>query len=353
MSVLAERDCTLSSQKWELFAHLLKEKNIDTPQSQAFSRRMSASPCQPSFAQQRLWLLDKFEPGGHLYNIPVVVRLMDRLNVPALKQSLNEIMRRHEGLRATVATVEGVPMQVFAAAGGPLQVTNLTGLSRAEREAEAQRLSSEEVRRPFDLACGPLFRASLLRLGDSDHVLLLTMHHIVSDGWSLGVLMREFTMLYDAFSRGEASCLSELPIQYADYAIWQRKWLREEVLEKQLSYWRDQLMGAPAVLELPTDRPRPPGQSFRGASCSRVLRKDLLKSLKALSEHEGVTLFMTLLAVFTSLLSRYVAREDIVIGTPIAGRNRTEIEGLIGLFVNTLVLRSDLSGNPTFRELLG
>ena len=211
---------------------------------------------------------------------------------------------------------------------------------------------SEEARRPFDLAQGPLFRSKLLRLGEDDHVLLLTMHHIVSDGWSMGVLYRELSMLYRAFVDGQPSPLAELPIQYADFAVWQREWLQGEVLESQLSYWKKQLEGIPAVLNLPTDHPRPAVQSYRGARQSIELSKELLRGLKRLSRKEGVTLFMTLLAAFQTLLYRYTGQEDIVVGSPIANRNRAEIEGLIGFFVNTLVLRTNFSGNPTFKELL-
>ena len=215
-----------------------------------------------------------------------------------------------------------------------------------------RRLAAEEFRRPFDLAHGPLLRVNLLRLGDKEHILLLTLHHIISDGWSMGILVQEMATLYEAFSHGTVPSLPELPIQYADFAEWQREWLQGEVLESQISYWKEQLGGNLPIVELPTDHPRPAVQTYRGKRKSRVLRKTLHEALKALSQREGVTLFMTLLAAFQTLLHRYTGQDDIIVGSATANRNRLEIEGLIGFFVNTLVLRTDLSGNPTFRELL-
>ncbi|WP_414574316.1 condensation domain-containing protein, partial [Nostoc sp. CCY 9925] len=224
--------------------------------------------------------------------------------------------------------------------------------SEVEREAETMRLASEEAQRPFDLSQGPLLRATLLRLDEKENVLLLTMHHIVSDGWSTGVLVREIAVLYEAFSAGKLSPLPELPIQYTDFAYWQRQWLQGEVLETQLAYWKQQLAGAPQVLELPTDYNRPAVQTFQGASEPLVLPKALSEGLKTLSQQEGVTLFMTLLAAFKVLLHRYTKQDDIMVGTPIANRNRTETEGLIGFFVNTLVIRTELSDNPSFQKFL-
>ena len=307
-----------------------------------------------SFAQQRLWFLDQLVPNSPLYNVPVAARLKGQLHVAALEQSLNEIIRRHEVLRTTFTSVEDQPAQIIAPTLSlTLPVVDLSTLSEHAREAETQLYAMKEARQPFDLAVGPLMRATMLRLGQEEHALLLTMHHIVSDGWSLGVLIRELVTLYEAFSLGQPSQLPELPIQYADFAQWQRAYLCGNVLEWQLSYWKQKLEGAPTVLELPTDRPRPAIQSFRGTALSFVLTNELTRALKALSRREGVTLFMTLLAAFQVLLHRYTGREDMVIGSPIAGRTRAETEGLIGFFVNTLVLRTDLSGNPTFQELLG
>jgi amino acid adenylation domain-containing protein len=303
-----------------------------------------------SFAQQRLWFLDQLEPGSSFYNIPAAVRLQGTLDLTALEQSFNEVIRRHESLRTRFGVVNGVPVQVIDEAPEfSLPVLDLSTID----EAEARRVATEESQRPFDLAAGPLLRATVLRLGEQEHVLLCTMHHIISDGWSMGVLIRELTTLYEGYLQGESSPLQELPIQYADYAHWQRGWLQGEVLEKQLSYWKEHLAGAPAVLELPTDYPRPAVQSFHGANQSLTLPAELSQGLKALSQREGVTLFMTLLAAFQTLLSRYSGQDDIVVSTGIANRNRAETEPLIGFFVNTLVLRTDLSGEPSFAELLG
>ena len=315
-----------------------------------------------SFAQQRLWFLDQFEPGSVVYNIPAAVRLTGPLKVTALEQSLNEIVRRHDVLRATFPTVDGQPYQVICPAMPlrqaqgqlvTLSVVDLRELPEVEREVEARRLATEEAQQPFDLARGPLIRTALLQLGDEDHILLLIAHHIVSDSWSTRVFFQELSVLYEAFSTDSPSPLPALTLQYADFAHWQRQWLQGEVLEQQLSYWKQRLGDIRPVLELPTDRPRPAKQTYRGATHSLTLPASLSESLKVLSRQEGVTLFMTLLAAFQTLLHRYTGRDDIAVGAPIAGRNRAELEGLIGFFVNTVVLRTNLVGNPSFRELLG
>ncbi|HEX5706031.1 MAG TPA: amino acid adenylation domain-containing protein [Pyrinomonadaceae bacterium] len=307
-----------------------------------------------SFAQERLWFLDQLEPGNSAYNVPAALRLRGSLDVEALRRTLDEVVSRHEILRTTFAVVDGKPVQVVAPQAAPrLSVADLGHLPEAEREAESRRLASVEAQEPFDLARGPLLRTSLLRLGEDDHVLLFTLHHIVSDGWSMSILVSEVAQLYDAFARGAASPLRELPIQYADFAVWQRGHLKGAVLEEQLAYWRAQLAGAPPVLELPTDRPRPAVQTFRGAKYQFKLPAELTAKLKSLARSEGATVYMTLLAAFQVLLARYSGQEDIVVGSPIANRNRAETEGLIGFFVNTLVMRADLSDNPTFTELLG
>ncbi|MGD0207573.1 MAG: amino acid adenylation domain-containing protein [Verrucomicrobiota bacterium] len=306
-----------------------------------------------SFAQQRLWFFDQLEPGLPAYNIPAAVRLKGPLNLAALEQSLNEIVKRHESLRTTFGKVEGRPTQVIAPALTiKLPVVDLRKLPASERETEVRRWVTAEAQRPFDLSQGPLIRGTVLRLGDEEHVGLLTMHHIVSDGWSTGILVRELATLYVAFCAGGSSPLPALPIQYADFAHWQRQWLQGEVLETQIAHWKKQLAGAPAQIDLPTDHPRPAVQTFRGAHQSLVLPKHLQEGFKALSRQEGVTQFMTLLAAFKVLLYRYTSQDDLIVGTPIANRNRLETEGLIGFFVNALVLRTDLSGNPSFRELL-
>jgi amino acid adenylation domain-containing protein len=307
-----------------------------------------------SFAQQRLWFLDQLEPGNVSYNIPDGLRLEGRLDVRALTESLNTILQRHEALRTTFKSVDGVPTQIIA----PVQVIalpliDLGDLSEGSREQEAHRLAYEEARRPFNLATGPLVRATLIRLSREQHVLLLTMHHIISDGWSKGLLVKELTELYDAYLNGRPYRLPKLQAQYADYAVWQRQWLEGEVLDSQVDYWKEQLGGSLPVLELPTDYTRPATRKYSGASKEVAIAAEVTNQLRALCREEGATVFMALLAAYKLLLSRYSQQQEIVVGTPIAGRNRPEIENLIGFFVNTLALRTDLSGDPSFRELLG
>ncbi|WP_444546333.1 non-ribosomal peptide synthase/polyketide synthase [Archangium lansingense] len=307
-----------------------------------------------SFAQQRLWFLDQLEQGSVFYNVPAVVRLRGVLDVGALERSFEELVRRHESLRTTFRAEGGMPVQVISPeARVVLEVEDLSELPEAGREAEARRRSEQEAQRSFDLARGPLLRTKLLKQGEREHVLVLVMHHIVSDGWSMGVLVREVVGLYEAYSQGKPSLLAELPVQYADYAAWQREWLRGEVLEEQLGYWRKQLEGAPPVLELPTDKPRPATQTYRGESRHEVWPKELWRAVEGLSRREGATPFMVLLAAFQTVLSKYSGQEDVSVGSPIAGRTQAQTEGLIGFFVNTLVLRTRLSREQSFRELLG
>jgi amino acid adenylation domain-containing protein len=307
-----------------------------------------------SFAQERLWFLDQLRPGEISYNLPFALRLRGALDVDALERSLGEIVRRHDALRTVFQEQNGTPRQVVVPFGGfRLTRKDLSHLPADAREAGVQReLVAETTARPFDLSTGPLFRVSLLRLGAEEHVLLLSQHHIVSDGWSMGVLYRELSALYEAYREGRPSPLPELPVQYADYAVWQREQLQGEVLDRQISYWRERLAGAPELLELPTDRPRPRVQTYRGATVPVELSSELLERLQALARSEGATLYMTLLGAFQVLLSKYSGSEDIVVGSPIAGRTRREVEDLIGFFINTLVLRTDLSGDPSFREVL-
>jgi amino acid adenylation domain-containing protein/non-ribosomal peptide synthase protein (TIGR01720 family) len=306
-----------------------------------------------SFGQQRLWFLDQMEPGSPLYNIPAALRLSGALDRAALEQSLNAIVRRHEILRTSFVTVDGQPVQQIAPVLNlALPVTDLRDVPPADREAELQRLIAVEARRPFDLARGPLLRIRLFQLDEQDHVFCMTLHHIVADGWSSGVLVREIAALYPAFAAGRPSPLAPLAVQYADYAQWQREWLQSEMLNKQLAYWKRQLHDSPPLLELPTDRPRPAVLTPQGVRQTFALPIDLTDQLRALSQQAGATLFMTLTAAFQTLLARYSGQEDICIGTPVANRARAEIEPLIGFFVNTLVLRTDLSGDPSFRELL-
>jgi amino acid adenylation domain-containing protein/non-ribosomal peptide synthase protein (TIGR01720 family) len=312
------------------------------------------APLPLSFAQQRLWFMDQLEPGSAFYNIPAAMRLSGRLNVAALERTLLEIVRRHEVLRTSFVSEGGTPVQIVGEAPSTgLPLADLSALPPELREQEAERLVREETERGFDLGRGPLLRACLLKLGAEEHVLLLNMHHIVSDGWSMGVLVEEVSKLYSAYSRGEEPLLEELEIQYGDFAVWQREWLQGEALERQLSYWRKRLGGALPVLQLPADRPRPQTHSWRGAHRSFQLPQPLSEQLKELSRAHGVTLYMTLLAAFKVLLWRYTGQDDILIGSVIAGRNRRETEALIGFFLNTLVMRTDLSGKPTFIELLG
>ncbi|MEG4440289.1 amino acid adenylation domain-containing protein [Microcoleus sp. AT9_B5] len=306
-----------------------------------------------SFAQQRLWFIDQLEPGNPFYNLPAAVLLKGRLNVVVLERSFQEIVRRHEALRTTFATADGQPVQVVGQKFNfGLQVLDLQQLAETEREEKVKQLAAEEASKSFDLTKGPLLRASLLQLDAEEYVLLLTLHHIIFDGWSIGVFLQELAALYEAFSIGKPSPLPELPIQYADFAIWQREWLAGDRLQTQLNYWKKQLSGLPPLLELPADRPRPPVQTYRGAKESFLIPRTLTAALKKLSRQENATLFMTLLAAFKTLLYRYTGQADIPVGSPIANRNRAEIQGLIGFFVNTLVLRTNLSGDRTFRQLL-
>ncbi|MEW5925956.1 MAG: amino acid adenylation domain-containing protein [Gemmatimonadota bacterium] len=306
-----------------------------------------------SFAQQRLWLVDRIEPGSPAYNMPFALRLRGALDAGALRASLDELVRRHETLRTTLEERGGVPVQVVhPPAPAAAASLDLRGLADGEREREAERLAREEALAPFDLERGPLLRSTLLRLAEDDHVLLFTLHHVVGDGWSMDVLVREVSALYAAFGRGAEPDLPELPIQYADFAVWQRAWLSGPVLEAQVGWWRERLRGAPPLLELPVDRPRAPGRGARAGSHRFALPAEAARGLRALSRREGTTLFMTLLAGWQALLGRYAGQRDVVVGTPIAGRTRTELEGLIGFFVNMLPLRADLGGDPAWTELL-
>jgi acyl carrier protein len=307
-----------------------------------------------SFAQQALWFIDQLLLGTSSYSIPIALCLSGALDAGALERGLSEIVRRHEALRTVFPLVDGEPVQQIQ---GPesfhLTRLDLGCLQEQRRNEEVERLTATEARQPFDLARGPLFRATLVRLGEDDHLLLVTMHHIVSDGWSLDVFNRELSTLYDAFSAGTLSASPELPIQYADYAVWQRQWLEGEALKEHVAYWKQQLEGAPWKLELPADRSRPAVQTLRGARYFFDLPANLAGLARAVSQKEGTTLFMTFLAAFKTFLYVYTDQEDLLVGSPFNNRTRPEIEGLIGPFVNTVVLRTRLSGNPSFRELLG
>jgi amino acid adenylation domain-containing protein len=343
----------LSAERLELLTYLLEEEGIEPPQTQTIAPRGNVNELPLSFAQQRLWFLAQLEPESSIYNIPAAYRLSGPLNVTALEQSLSEIVRRHETLRTTFYAVEGQPFQLVTPhQPRALPVVDLRGLPDREKDARAMQLATEDAHRPFDLAQGSLCRATLVRLTEEEYVFLLNTHHIVSDGWSAGVFFQELATLYEAFSTGKPSPLPELPVQYADFAVWQRQWLQGQVLEAQLTYWKQQLRDIPDVLELPTARPRPAVQTNRGAKQTFELSRELTQALEDFSRRLEVTPFMTLLAAFKVILHRYSGQDDIVVGTPIANRHRVEIEGLIGLFANTLILRTDLSGDPTVGQLL-
>jgi amino acid adenylation domain-containing protein len=306
-----------------------------------------------SFAQQRLWLVQQISPDNNSYNLLEALKLEGSLNIAALKQSLCELVRRHEILRTTFPTVDGKPIQLIAPPGAlTLPIHDLQGLSAEEQTDQIQQMVKSLASQTFDLAVGPLVQFTLLQLSDREHVLLLKMHHIIYDGWSLNIFFTELSQLYAAFSQGLPNPLAELPIQYADFAVWQRQWLTGEVLDRQLNYWQQQLAGVPGVLELPTDKPRPPIQTFQGGFESFQLDRDLTQRLLQLSQESQTTLFMTLLAAFLVLMSRYSGQSDIVVGSPIANRNSKSVEQLMGFFANTLALRGDLSGNPSFADFL-
>ena len=317
-------------------------------------RLQDAYVFQASFAQERMWFFDQFEPGSPLYNVSVNTWLRGDLDAAALERAFTDVVRRHETLRTRFSISGGRLVQVVSPEGKVLlDHRDVSILPEADRRAEVERLADEQARGGFDLRQGPLIRAMLLRVGPGEHVLLLTVHHIVFDGWSIGILMGELSALYGVFSSGAESPLGELPIQYGDYAEWQREALSGPVLEERLSYWKERLAGAPALLDLPTDHPRPAVASLRAGRVTRRLPPQLFSRLREIARTAGATNFMVMLAAFDVLLSRYAGQEDVIVGSPVAGRDREETEGVIGLFVNTIVLRTDCSGGPTFRELLG
>jgi thioesterase domain-containing protein len=302
--------------------------------------------------QQGFWYLDQLDPGNPAYNIAVRFRLEGPLQHAALIRAMNEIVRRHESLRTVIIEIDGYPVQMMnPSLSIPVPIIDLRDVPASERHSRSEVLTVEEARRRFDVAVGPLVRASLLRLDDEDHVLLVTIHHIISDGWSIGLITKELGELYDAFCRGLSSPLVELPLQYADFAVWQKRWLDSSVLEGQLSYWKDKLAHLP-LLEIKTDRPRPPIQTSNGYIESLVLPTTLTETLKEISNQQGVTFFVMALASLKLMLMRLTGQTDVFVGTLVAGRSRVELEPLIGLFVNPLVLRTDFAGASTFPELL-
>ncbi|MGG3655335.1 condensation domain-containing protein, partial [Bacillus pseudomycoides] len=306
-----------------------------------------------SFSQQRLWFLEQFMPGSPVYNYPLVLRLCGLLNVKVLEKSLNEILHRHDILRISISSEKGKAVQnVNPYKKLTISIIDLSDLMEDERENLAIQKAKQEVQKPFMLSKGPLIRFTLIKLNQLEHILVVNTHHIISDGWSMGVLINELSVLYEAFNKGLNSPLPNLPIQYTDYAAWQREWLEGEVLEKQGAYWKEKLGGDLPILELPTDRPPSNSPSLRGSLYEFKIPKDLTEKLKSLCKEEGSTLYMLLLATYNVLLHRYSGQDDILVGTPIANRDREEVENLIGFFVNTLVLRTNFSGNLTFRQLL-
>ncbi len=336
----------------ELAADIRRQEKsgLEMPPIRPLSRE---EPLPLSFAQQRLWFLYQLQPESAIYTIPLAMRITGALDVDALARTLSEIVRRHEALRTAFVMGTDEPVQmILPPTAVPLPLIDLQHLSPTAQEIEVRQRATAEAQRPFDLTTGPLLRGTLLQLAAADYVFLLTLDHIVFDEWSMDILGREMATIYQAILKGQTAALPELPVQYADYAVWQRTWLQGEMLDSQLDYWRGQLAGAPPVLELPTDRPRPPMQTYSGAMQTFMLPGALAAPLQALSQQEGTTLFITCLAAFKALLARYSGQHDLVVGSPIANRNQAEVEDLIGFFLNTLALRTDLSGNPTFRELL-
>jgi amino acid adenylation domain-containing protein len=344
--------CALTPEKrLEIAKRLQEKKNGELAGIPVVSR--TGKPFPLSYAQQRLWFVQKLQPLNPQFNIPAAAQIRGPLNSDLLEEALNRIVHRHDSLRTTFHEVEGEPLQTVASAGGHrLQRINFESLPHNVAETEFRDLMRDEATKPFDLTVGPLFRAVLIRRNAEDHVLLLTVHHIVSDSWSAGIMVREIVGLYEDLAGGGAGRLSGLPVQYVDFAQWQRQRLAGDAFEEDLAYWKEQLGSEPPAIELASDRPRPAVSSFRGAIETLELPAALTCKLKELSQSENATLFMTLLAAFNVLLYRYTRQEDIVVGCPISGRNQTEIAGLIGFFVNTLALRTDLSGEPEFRELL-
>lgn len=344
----AQRELVLKKLQAEKQNSKTKEKS-KVPTIAPVSREQ---PIPLSWNQQRLWFLEQLEGSSSTYNIPAAVELCGNLSLKALEQALQEIVRRHEVLRTSFSQFDGIPVQTIAPELTlTLPVIDLQGLSEQKQSEEVKRLITKEAQKPFELSKSPLLRVTILRQSKS-HVLLVTMHHIISDGWSMGIFISELSTLYRSFLLEVSSTLPRLPFQYADFAVWQRQWLSGEVLETQLNYWKDSLLGAPALLELPTDRSRSPVQSFRGSSQKFQLSKELTQKLQTLAQKSGATLFMILFSALATLLYRYSAQEDICIGTPLANRQREETESIIGFFVNTLVLRTNLKGNPSFSELL-
>ncbi len=353
MNTLLNQVASLSPMQRAMLERRLEQKRAGAAKARILPQGREGNSFVLSFAQQRLWFLHRLAPESNAYNIPNALHASGPLNVEALERSVNEIRRRHEVLRTTFAVRDGQPIQIIGPAEDvALPLIDLSDLAQTEKEARARELIGAESNRPFNLASEPALRVSLLRLDPDEHIILFTMHHIASDGWSMNVLVREVGTLYEAFSNGKASPLPQLPIQYADFAVWQRQWLQGDELEKQQNYWKRQLSSTPPLLELPLDHPRPLKETDRGALHMMQFSKDLSVGLQTLSRRQGATLFMTILAGFNVLLHYLTNQHDIVVGTDVANRSRVETENLIGFFVNQFVLRTPMSGNQTFQELL-
>ena len=354
-SNLAQQLSALTGAKRALLELRLMKKNQsrEKPRQAITPRHLKSAPL--SYNQQGLWVLNQLMPGESVYHSPTAARLRGQLDVPAMKQALRAMVARHDGLRTIFRVVDGEPRQFVEDLTLDVPVIDLSTLEEAQREAEALKILRHEARRPFDLSVGPLIRAVIVRMRDDEHIVLLTLHHIVTDGWSFGILHRELSSCYEAFAAGRPSPLADLPIQYSDYAMWQREWFEGEVYESQLAYWKQQFATMPPALELPTDHARPSVQAyraFRGDHQTITFSADLTRRIRSLCQKENVTLFMLLIAAYQILLHRYTGEEDVVVGTPIAGRPVPEIENLVGLFINTLAIRAQVSSDSTVREFL-
>ena len=353
MDNLDQRIAALSPEQRAVLERRLKEKGTASQQSSSIQKCDRSKPLPLSFSQQRMWLLDQLEPGGVVYNRPTHFRLSGVLDVEALEQSLQEIVQRHEVLRSRFPTIKGQPsLKIEASLPVLLPLVDLSHPLETERHKQLQHIVDKDARTPFDLTAAPLFRLQLVKLSEKEHWLLFSLHHIVFDGWSAGVLQKEITVLYSAFSTQQASPLPELAVQYVDFAQWQRQQLNETRIQSQLKYWKSKLGGELPVLELPTDRPRSQSATDEGAVYVHRLPTTLVDSLKSLSQQADATLFMTLLATFKVLLYKYTQQTDIAVGVPVAGRDRAVTETLIGIFINTIVLKTTLSENPTFQDYL-
>ena len=349
----AELRKELGESKAEIIAFLQASRQARVVGDSGIPRIDRSGPLPLSLAQQRLWFLNQLDPDSSVYNIGAVLRMKGKMDVVALERTLQHIVQRHEDLRTGFIQIDGAPQAIVRdGRDWRLEKIDVSHLSDDGPGSELLKYAAQLIREKFDITRDSLFRVRLLTVAPEHHVVLFVMHHLISDGWSLGVIGQEFAELYSAYASGREPSLAPLSIQYADFAAWQRKWLESGELDRQLPYWKEQLAGAPPVLGFPTDHRRPPGEMYRGRRSKLVIPQQLVSALEQLSQRHGVTLFMTVLAAFKVLLARYSGQDDIVVGSPSANRSRAELNQLIGFFVNNLVLRTDLSGNPTFAALL-